>query len=361
LIDTQNNVLDRISDKQTVATNNLTHSNPELFKFIENIIGMNDAGRLLCTLSNNHLNIASLTEHSSGYAILCRLNNIRRINKFLEKMNQNMAPGQHILVKMETKRTRSNRLLNRYPKIIGYPVFALDFLLNRVIPKLSVTKKVYFFLTKGKGRVMSLSEGLARMFSCGFEVLDYIKIGDDTYILAKKVRQPAYDKTPTYGLLVKLERIGQNGEFISVHKIRTMHPYSEYLQEYLFEHHGTKDGDKIEKDFRVTRWGRFMRKYWIDELPMLWNWIKRDLKLIGVRPLSEHKFNTYPEYLQKKRIRYKPGMIPPYYADLPQTVEDFFEAEEKYLNAYDKNPIRTDLKYFFKSLNNILIKGERSR
>jgi len=361
LIDAQNNVLDRKSDKQTVTANNLAHSKSELFNFLENIIGYEMAGNLLCTHSNNHFSLPSLTENFSGYAVLCRLNNARRINKLLEKLNQNMALGQFILVKMETKRTRSHRLLNRYPKIIGYPLFLFDFLLNRVIPKLSITKKAYFFFTKGKNRVLSLSEGLARLFSCGFEVLDYIKIGDETFILAKKISQPAYDKTPTYGLLVKLERIGQNGEFISVFKIRTMHPYSEYLQEYLFNHHGTKDGDKIEHDFRVTNWGRFMRKFWIDELPMLWNWIKRDLKLIGVRPLSEHKFNTYPEYLQKKRIRYKPGLIPPYYADLPHTVEDFFEAEEKYLDAYDEKPIRTDLRYFFKSLYNIIIKGERSR
>jgi len=272
-----------------------------------------------------------------------------------------MALGQYILVKLETNRTRSSRLLNRYPKIIGYPIYATDFLFNRMIPKLSITKRVYFFLTKGKSRVLSLSEGLARLFSCGFEVIDYIKIGDETIILSKKIKEPAYDTTPTYGLLVKLDRIGQNGEILKVFKIRTMHPYSEYLQEYLFEQHGTKDGDKIEKDFRVTNWGRFMRKYWIDEIPMVWNWVKRDLKLIGVRPLSEHKFNTYPEYLQKKRVRYKPGLIPPYYADLPHSVEDFFEVEEKYLNAYEKNPIRTDLKYLFKALYNILIKGERSR
>ena len=90
-----------------------------------------------------------------------------------------------------------------------------------------------------------------------------------------------------------------------------------------------------------------MRKYWIDELPMIINWVKRDLKIVGVRPLSKDYFNRYPDDLKDLRIKTKPGLIPPYYVDLPVTFDEICDSERKYLNLYFKNPWSTDLSYFF--------------
>jgi len=42
-----------------------------------------------------------------------------------------------------------------------------------------------------------------------------------------------------------------------------MHPYSEYLQEYVYEQGGTIDGDGFKNDFRITFWGKFFRKFWV--------------------------------------------------------------------------------------------------
>ena len=93
---------------------------------------------------------------------------------------------------------------------------------------------------------------------------------------------------------------------------------------------------------------------------MLLNLIKGDLKLIGVRALSETFYNTYPEDLKAERIKYKPGLIPPYYVDLPSSIEEVWESERKYLKKYGKNPLKTDLIYFIKSLNNILFHHAKS-
>ena len=103
-----------------------------------------------------------------------------------------------------------------------------------------------------------------------------------------------------------------------------------------------------------------MRKYWIDELPMIINLIKNEMKLIGVRPLSNHYFSLYPKELQEKRIKVKPGLLPPFYADMPKTLEDIVASEMKYLEAYEKAPLKTDIQYFIKILQNILLKGKRS-
>ncbi len=119
-------------------------------------------------------------------------------------------------------------------------------------------------------------------------------------------------------------------------------------------------GGKLRNDFRATEWGRVMRRLWLDELPMLYNFIKGDLQLFGVRPLSAHYFSLYPKDLQELRMTVKPGLVPPYYADLPGNFDAICESERRYIEAYQKHPLKTQGKYFARALWNILIKGARS-
>ncbi len=295
-----------------------------------------------------------------GIGHLSRLNNIRRVNKFLEKSNSVLERGNFLVVCAETKGSRKIRLLNKYPKIISRPYYFLDFILKRVFPKWKPTRKIYFSITKGKNRVMSFAEVLGRLYSCGFKVHNTTRIGYLTYFLAEKTGKPAYDMEPTYDALVTLNRVGKDGNLFKVYKLRTMHPYSEYIQDYIYENHNLEEGGKFKNDFRVTGWGKVFRKLWIDELPMLWNWLKGEMKLVGVRPLSRHYFSLYPEEMQQLRIQVKPGLVPPFYADLPNTLDEIIESERNYIESYQEKPIRTDIRYFFKAMYNIFIKKARS-
>ncbi len=91
-----------------------------------------------------------------------------------------------------------------------------------------------------------------------------------------------------------------------------MHPpYSEYIQQFVYEKNRLEKGGKFKDDFRVTTLGKFLRKFWLDELPMLINVLKGDIKIVGVRPLSSHYYNLYSEELKQYRIKFKPGLIPP--------------------------------------------------
>ncbi len=139
-----------------------------------------------------------------------------------------------------------------------------------------------------------------------------------------------------------------------------MHPYSEFIQEMLYSVNSLQEGGKFKDDFRVTSWGRIMRKLWLDEWPMLINLVKGDLKLVGVRPISNQYASLYSPEHQHRRLKFKPGLVPPFYADLPKTIHEIEESERRYLEAYEKNPIKTDIKYFFKIANNIFIKRKRS-
>ncbi|MEN8155180.1 MAG: hypothetical protein ABFR75_14275, partial [Acidobacteriota bacterium] len=60
------------------------------------------------------------------------------------------------------------------------------------------------------------------------------------------------------------------------------------------------------------------------------------------------------------RVKYKPGLIPPFYADLPDSIEEVWESEKRYLEEYKKKPLRTDWKYFWKAFRNIVFRGAKS-
>ena len=64
---------------------------------------------------------------------------------------------------------------------------------------------------------------------------------------------------------------------------------------------------KIENDPRVTRSGKFLRKYSLDELPQLWNVLKGDMSLVGPRP---HPLDDYEQYSldHLRRLDVKPGI-----------------------------------------------------
>jgi lipopolysaccharide/colanic/teichoic acid biosynthesis glycosyltransferase len=158
-----------------------------------------------------------------------------------------------------------------------------------------------------------------------------------------------------------MKRVWQHGQLINVFKFRTMHPYSEYLQAYIYKENDLEAGGKIKNDFRITSWGKLFRKLWIDELPQFLNLLRGELSLVGVRALSEHYFSLYPKDLQELRVQFKPGLVPPYYADMPNSFEEIIESERKYLLKRQQRPFSTQIQYFFKAWWNIIVKRARSK
>ena len=289
------------------------------------------------------------------------INNIRRINKFHEEVNEILVKDGIYVSCLETLEERKKRVKKK--AIIGFKkIFLfLDFIYKRVIPKLPIVKTIYFAITNGHNRVLSKAESLGRLISCGFQILEYFEFENILYVISKKSKSPEFDMNPSYGPLFKMKRIGKNGKIIGVYKIRTMHPYSEYCQDLITKENKLAESGKIAHDFRITYWGKIFRKYWIDELPMIINFLKGEITLVGVRPLSVSYFSRYPNDLQKLRIQIKPGLIPPYYADMPKNFEEILLSERKYINQKLKYPITTDIAYFFKVFFNIFFKGARSK
>jgi lipopolysaccharide/colanic/teichoic acid biosynthesis glycosyltransferase len=140
-----------------------------------------------------------------------------------------------------------------------------------------------------------------------------------------------------------------------------MHAYAEYLQDYVLKINGYAETGKPKDDFRLTPWGKILRRYWLDELPQLINVLKGELKLVGVRPISQRYFQDIPPDLQSMRLKFKPGCIPPYVAlNRSSSLESVLQAEREYLIEKTKNPYFTDTKFFFKALYNVIFKRKRS-
>ena len=339
-------------------TFNQHKSIPAIIKnlLINNNVDINEAFIL------NTKNVFNLSD-SKGINVfvnLAKVNDIKRINKFHEEVNL-LLPKHGVYISCgESALQRKNRKKIKNIIIINQFIIFFDFLFKRVAPKIPIAKQIYFTITQGRNRLMSRSEMVGRLASCGFEIIDIKEFEGLIYIFSKKIRLPYFDMAPSYGPIFKMKRVGKDGNIISVYKFRTMSPYSEYTQKKIIDDNKLDTSGKIKNDYRITFYGKFLRRYWIDEFPMIINWLKRDLKLVGVRPLSEDYFKRYPKDLQQLRIKTKPGLVPPYYVDLPVTFEEICQSERNYLNQYIKNPLKTDIIYFFKAFYNIIIKRKRS-
>jgi lipopolysaccharide/colanic/teichoic acid biosynthesis glycosyltransferase len=304
--------------------------------------------------------VEDLEAGRQAIGILQKVNNSRWVNKYFRAVNARLAPGGTFVGCVEVNSQRKRRFLQKYPAPFGRPLYYLDCLAHRIWPKLPLLRKPYFALTRGHNRPISVAEVLGRLVSCGFEILEHREIGTLTYFAVRKVREAAVVYAPTYGPMCTLKRIGRGEAPFKVYKLRTMHPYAEFLQDYVYKLNNLDEGGKFRNDFRVPNWGKVLRRLWLDELPMFFNVLKGEMKLVGVRPLSLHYFSLYPPELQELRKRHTPGLLPPFYADLPKAFEEIVESEMRYLKAYEKAPLRTDIRYFCVGVWNILIKRARS-
>ncbi len=333
----------------------------EVLEFLSSYAPLGDDTTCIMA-TNNVFNIYSLSENYFNRIInLCRINDIMRINGFYNAANGKLPVDGLLIGCVETKDSRKKRILRKYPRGLAECYYFFDFLFKRIFPKLPVTRKVYYKITAGRNRVLSRTETIGRLYAAGFSLVDEKIVGNLLYFVARKKQDPVVLDSPTYGPICRMKRLGQHGRLITVYKLRTMHPFAEFLQPYVYEKNALQEGGKFSNDFRIHTLGRFFRKYWIDELPMIVNLLKGDIKLVGVRPLSKHYHSLYSQDLKARRLAYKPGLIPPFYADMPKTLDDIMASETRYLDAYDAAPWRTDFRYLAKALFNIVFKRVRSK
>lgn len=339
---------------------NIIHD--EQVRFFIHQYSFRKRNRRLLLRTHSRFNVQSYAGEKLDQIVNIRkINHISYINKFFETVFTKLRHGGIYILCVETLEIRKRKINKKFIFPLSWLKRLFDYGIHRIWPRLPYLRKLYFFIWKNRNKRLSYAETLGRLYSCGFEYISEMEADENIWFAVCKKNQPVFDFNATYGPLIKLKRIGKNGKVFNVYKFRTMHPFSEFLQDFVYKRHALEKGGKFKNDFRVTTIGRFMRKTWIDELPMLFNLMRGDVKLFGVRPLSKHYLSLYPEDLQQLRSKFKPGLIPPFYYDLPESFEEIIESERRYLEAFSKKPYITDCRYFCKALWNILFKNARSR
>lgn len=109
--------------------------------------------------------------------------------------------------------------------------------------------------------------------------------------------------------LSRQQRVGADGRTFTMYKLRTMHVGSEALLEELTARNDATDGVlfKIRADQRVTRVGRTLRRFSLDELPQLLNILRGDMSVVGPRPPLPHEVEKYALEVHR-RLLVRPGL-----------------------------------------------------
>ncbi|NEO27645.1 MAG: sugar transferase, partial [Kamptonema sp. SIO4C4] len=124
-------------------------------------------------------------------------------------------------------------------------------------------------------------------------------------------------------IFFKQKRYGLHGQTFTLYKFRSMYIDAEerkkqiqnQVQGLLF---------KNENDPRITKVGRFLRAYSLDELPQFWNVWRGDMSLVGTRPPTEDEVMQYSEH-HWKRLNVKPGITGQWQVSGRSSIKDFEE------------------------------------
>ncbi|WP_262249421.1 sugar transferase [Parapedobacter soli] len=145
-------------------------------------------------------------------------------------------------------------------------------------------------------------------------------------------------------IFFKQERIGKGQQPFYIYKFRSMQVNAE------------KAGPQLasDDDPRITKWGKFMRKTHLDELPQFWNVLKGDMAIVGPRPERRHFIDEIkqhkPEYMELFRL--KPGItsIGQVYYGYAENVYQMCERAEYDLSYLSKMGLKTDIEIILETV-----------
>lgn len=151
-------------------------------------------------------------------------------------------------------------------------------------------------------------------------------------------------------------RVGKNGRHFKMYKFRSMYPDADKRKAELMAQNEMKGAMfKIKDDPRITKVGKFIRKYSIDELPQFFNVLKGDMSLVGTRPPTVDEVEKY-RVEQKRRLSVTPGMTGLWQTSGRNEVYDFDEIVKLDLKYIDTWSVGLDVKLLLKTIV-VCIKG----
>ena len=150
------------------------------------------------------------------------------------------------------------------------------------------------------------------------------------------------------------KRCGLYGRKFTMYKFRTMAADAESkLKDLLIYNEMKGPVFKMTDDPRVTRVGKWLRKYSIDELPQLWNVLKGDMSLVGPRPPLPEEVEQYTS-TQRRRLSMRPGITCLWQIEGRSKIFDFDEWAMLDLEYIDNWSFWLDFKILLKSIPVVL-------
>ncbi|PIU55002.1 MAG: sugar transferase [Deltaproteobacteria bacterium CG07_land_8_20_14_0_80_38_7] len=144
--------------------------------------------------------------------------------------------------------------------------------------------------------------------------------------------------------------LGKDAKPFIGYKFRTMIESADNLKEKL-RHLNEMKGPvfKIKNDPRITKLGKFLRKYSLDELPQLWSVLKGDMSLVGPRPPSAEEYADFENW-QKRKLSATPGITCLWQVSGRNEINNFSEWVKLDLYYIDHWSLGLDIKILLKTL-----------
>ena len=155
-------------------------------------------------------------------------------------------------------------------------------------------------------------------------------------------------------IFFRQKRCSLSGRRFTLYKFRTMVVDAELkLEELLAYNEMQGPVFKMENDPRLTKAGKFLRKFSIDELPQLWNVFRGDMSLVGPRPPLPAEVDKYEPW-QRRRLSMRPGITCLWQARGRNKINDFNEWIELDLEYIDNWSLWFDFKILLKTVPVVL-------
>ncbi len=150
---------------------------------------------------------------------------------------------------------------------------------------------------------------------------------------------------PKGPIFFRQQRSGLYGRPFYMWKFRSMYADAEARLAEVKEKYGNEmEGPifKLTNDPRIFKFGHFIRKFSIDELPQLLNILLGDMSIVGPRPLPVYETKEFPEYSQRRRLSVKPGLTCYWQVEGRSNSEGFSFMVNKDLKYIDNWSLWTD-------------------
>jgi exopolysaccharide biosynthesis polyprenyl glycosylphosphotransferase len=162
-------------------------------------------------------------------------------------------------------------------------------------------------------------------------------------------------KTTSSGsVLFRQKRKGLHGRIFTLYKFRTMYEDAEKRLHELMKYNEMEGPVfKLENDPRITKIGKILRKFSLDEFPQLWNVLMGDMSIIGPRPPLASEVDLYEDW-QKRRLSMRPGLTCLWQVNGRNKITDFKQWAALDLQYIDNWSLLMDFKIFFKTIPVVL-------